>query len=548
MTGPDTHSALRSLIRRAGAVLLLCALAACGRVSDGQLVIGAPADSEETQRACEHDHRKTRHRLLLPAPENGWSGDPQAVVVMNTLQGEVDIRHGDRDRCGTQQDARTLDSRFRSGMGTVLVPARGDTAPIEIEFDQPLLPLWRPIVRLGEPASVQRQDNARFSMRVASVAIMLSLMVSALLTFVSTRERSFLSFAVIAAWTAAWMALLSGLWAYPQPWLPLGDASLNVLVASGVAMSGFTAHALVRQSWVRDYAPVIGRLSARTAPLVLLVALAVGLLPDALLSIASTVAEIGFYLLCLALMLLAIAGLVRGTRQRAATLCAVLPLVLVGMLEAFAPALLARWKVEALMLACNWLALTSSMVLTLSLGPLRQQRDEMRRLAQTDSLTGLPNRRAGLARLEASRTEARASAVPLSVVFVDIDHFKRINDRHGHAVGDRVLQHVATTLRSAFRGSDYVARVGGEEFLVILPGAGPGDAAQRTESLRRALHASIDSLGVAGLHISLSAGISELRDDDADTAPLLRRADAAMYAAKHAGRDRVHIESELASA
>ncbi|WP_159744328.1 GGDEF domain-containing protein [Luteimonas cellulosilyticus] len=542
MTGPD---ALHALLRRFGVALLLCTLAACGRLSEDHVVTGAPATAAETQRDCVHDHRRERHRLLLPAPAGGWSGHPQAVVVMNALQGEVDIRHGARDRCGTLQDARTLDSRFRAGMGTVLVPAPGDTAPIEVEFDRPLLPLWRPIVQLGEPAPVQRQDTARFSIRVASVAVMIALMLSALLTFFSTRERAFLRYALLAAGAAAWLALLSGLWAYPRPWIPLGDSSIHVMVALGVALTGVTVHALVRQSWMRNRLPTLDRLSTRTVQVTLVLALAVGLLPDGVLSIASVVAEVGFYLLCVVFLVFALVRLFRGKRHSAATLCAVLPLVAVGLFEAFAPDLLARWKVEAMMLAGNWLALTSSMVLTLRLGSLRQQRDEMRRLAQTDALTGLPNRRAGLERLETARLEAFDAGASLAVVFIDIDHFKRINDRHGHEVGDRVLRHVARMLRGAFRDIDYVARVGGEEFLVILPGAGPGDAAQRTESLRRALHGSIDSLGVPALHISLSAGISELQQDDTDTARLLRRADKAMYAAKRAGRDRVHIEPGL---
>ncbi|MCD9007411.1 diguanylate cyclase [Luteimonas sp. XNQY3] len=523
--------------------ILVCMLAACGQSgTSAPVVTGAPARVSDAQHECVHVHRPGRQVLRLPAPAGGWSGHPQAVVVLNALSGEVDIRHGQRDRCGTPADARTLDSRFRAGVGTVLVPGAGDTAPIEIEYDVNPVPLWRPIVQLGEPAPVQRADIVRFAIRIASLAVVLTLVMSALLGFVATRERAFLTYATTVLAFAIWLALLSGMWAWPRPWLPIAGFAVEATVGLAVALVGVTTLALVRQSWLRRRLPQ-GERGVRWGARGLVIAgLCAPLLPPVVLAAMSVAAEIGFYLLALIFAGVALTALLQRRGGGAALLAGVLPFLAVGALEAFAPTALALWKVEAFMLSGGWLALTCSMGLTLRLGVLRQQRDEMTRLAQTDPLTGLPNRRAALAQLERSIAAARASGAPLTVAFLDLDHFKRINDLYGHECGDRVLRHVAHALRGAFRSADHVARMGGEEFLAILPGADPDHARMRVDTLRATLSSTGVVLDKPGIQVTLSAGISALRADDAGVDALLQRADAAMYAAKHAGRDRTELE------
>jgi len=133
----------------------------------------------------------------------------------------------------------------------------------------------------------------------------------------------------------------------------------------------------------------------------------------------------------------------------------------------------------------------------------------MRVLAQTDALTGLPNRRAALEQLAAISVSARRSGQPAAVGFLDIDHFKDINDVHGHEVGDQVLRAFARILRSTFRGADYVARMGGEEFLVVLPGASPEQAKARIESLSPLLATIGHTLRLPELRVTLSAGSPE---------------------------------------
>jgi diguanylate cyclase (GGDEF)-like protein len=164
-----------------------------------------------------------------------------------------------------------------------------------------------------------------------------------------------------------------------------------------------------------------------------------------------------------------------------------------------------------------------------------------RERARIDPLTRLPNRAQlddGLARLmERSRREA----VPLALLFLDLDHFKAINDRHGHAAGDRCLAMVSAILRRHVRPADLVARYGGEEFVVVLEGASHARAAQAAEALRAAVAAAtLEHEGVA-MPVTASIGLTDLRPDDSMQA-LLERADAALYRAKQAGRDRVEID------
>ncbi|WP_419816811.1 diguanylate cyclase [Glacieibacterium sp.] len=161
--------------------------------------------------------------------------------------------------------------------------------------------------------------------------------------------------------------------------------------------------------------------------------------------------------------------------------------------------------------------------------------------AITDPLTGVLNRRGALRRLEAAQAAARVGDGPLSVAMVDIDFFKRVNDRFGHAMGDEVLRYVAEHLDAAAGDGGAVGRLGGEEFMVMLPGVAQMDATRLIDQARGALAARIirrSDNGSSMGRVSFSAGTAiDGADDTPDT--LLARADAALYSAKHMGRDRV---------
>ena len=165
----------------------------------------------------------------------------------------------------------------------------------------------------------------------------------------------------------------------------------------------------------------------------------------------------------------------------------------------------------------------------------RYQR-RMEELAATDKLTGLLNRQSLDVLLHQAMTRSRRAGAPLSVLLADVDHFKAVNDRHGHLVGDEVLKRVATCLRERLRESDTVCRWGGEEFLMIVQDCDAPAAVQLAEKLRDAV---ADDPALAELTsgvVTASLGVAQLAPgEDADA--LVGRADAALYAAKEAGRN-----------
>lgn len=160
---------------------------------------------------------------------------------------------------------------------------------------------------------------------------------------------------------------------------------------------------------------------------------------------------------------------------------------------------------------------------------LERQNADLTTLSRTDPLTGLPNRRAFTLALE----EVAAGGRRYCVAVCDIDHFKTVNDSHGHAAGDRVLQAVAGTLRDQLAARGRVARLGGEEFVLLFPGCSLAEATQECEALRQAI------AGQPAAHrVTVSIGVAEGRPDKGPE-EAFARADAAVYAAKEKGRNRV---------
>lgn len=169
--------------------------------------------------------------------------------------------------------------------------------------------------------------------------------------------------------------------------------------------------------------------------------------------------------------------------------------------------------------------------------------DDLRSLAETDELTGLRNRRSFMssARVEFERFDRYNS--PLSIVMIDIDHFKSVNDRYGHAAGDIVLKRFADICREQFRGVDIVGRLGGEEFAVLLPVTLADEAVQVAQRLRSACKRTYIYVGDDKLMITASLGVA-CAEKDSDVQSLLSRADKALYQAKSAGRDRVEFAED----
>lgn len=196
-----------------------------------------------------------------------------------------------------------------------------------------------------------------------------------------------------------------------------------------------------------------------------------------------------------------------------------------------------RWQWAAMALAAVLLVLLSVLV---ARQILRMRRLQV--LALTDSLTGLANRR----RIERFANEqieqSLAQKRTFTVITLDIDYFKRLNDTYGHIAGDQVLARVATACQQALRAFDVIGRTGGEEFLAVLPRSHLAQGAQVAERLRASV-SELDLNDIApGLKVSVSMGVAEFKTEDRDLKELVRRADNALYRAKANGRDRIEIE------
>jgi diguanylate cyclase (GGDEF)-like protein/PAS domain S-box-containing protein len=171
---------------------------------------------------------------------------------------------------------------------------------------------------------------------------------------------------------------------------------------------------------------------------------------------------------------------------------------------------------------------------------IREKNKELTHLATSDPLTGCLNRRAFFAELQPLLERLRDEGTPLSCIMADIDHFKQINDRFGHAIGDQVISAVARTLGNGLRQGDLLCRYGGEEFCIILPGINLDDATGVAERLRRDIESTVGSAvpQTHDLQVTASFGVAVYREVMRDASELIKYADEGLYRAKRAGRNR----------
>jgi diguanylate cyclase (GGDEF)-like protein len=162
--------------------------------------------------------------------------------------------------------------------------------------------------------------------------------------------------------------------------------------------------------------------------------------------------------------------------------------------------------------------------------------------AATDALTGLPNKRAVADTLKRMFAQASRTANPMALVLLDLDHFKSLNDRFGHPMGDQVLAAVGAAMRATLRESDFAGRNGGEEFALVLPNTDRGGAVATADTLREA----IANISIPGMEIELTAsfGVATYPEHALSPERLERLADAALYVAKRSGRNRVEVATE----
>ncbi len=226
--------------------------------------------------------------------------------------------------------------------------------------------------------------------------------------------------------------------------------------------------------------------------------------------------------------LMAVAAALAGARFRGATLAGVLAVDIGAMLTAAAIG-----GMSDLSTLYVWMAVLTFIPALAHV--LANSERTARAEAVLDPLTGLLNRKALERRAEELEGQACLTGSPVAVIALDLDGFKQINDRLGHDAGDAVLREIAYAMRKSLRGFDLLYRVGGDEFLVLLPGGEEDDAARIAEELR----AAVEELGGDCADVTLSLGIATARGTAVDVHRLRADADRAMYTAKSAGRNRV---------
>jgi diguanylate cyclase (GGDEF)-like protein len=172
---------------------------------------------------------------------------------------------------------------------------------------------------------------------------------------------------------------------------------------------------------------------------------------------------------------------------------------------------------------------------------IEHQNAELRRLATTDSLTLCVNRRELFDRAGAAWEAARRACAPLACMMLDVDHFKTVNDNHGHLTGDAVLAHVGQIIRASVRARDIAGRYGGEEFCVLFPETSAAEAARLAERVR----AAVEMSELDGVRVTVSVGVAEDAPGIGSIEALLEAADRALYQAKRDGRNRVCASEPL---
>lgn len=173
-----------------------------------------------------------------------------------------------------------------------------------------------------------------------------------------------------------------------------------------------------------------------------------------------------------------------------------------------------------------------------------QLEGQLRRMSEMDELTGTYNRRKLLEELEEKFREFRRYAYPTALLMIDIDHFKRVNDRYGHVAGDEVLRATARVCMAQLRDVDLLSRFGGEEFVVLLPHTGIEAALGTAERLRKAVEQNIVKQSGSDISVNITIGVSVMKDSDPGFESVIKRIDDALYEAKRAGRNRVSVAPE----
>jgi diguanylate cyclase (GGDEF)-like protein len=385
-------------------------------------------------------------------------------------------------------------------------------------------------------------DLARARMDVLFPALQLATVLVMLAFFLALRERMYGYFVAHVVLLVIWEMYTFGIGYEIPPFdllAPLGARPTWLFCTTATIMMFLFSSEFLD---LKQCAPRIDRaLRALCWPLGLL-AFCAAIAP---LSPGWWVEDVKSWILVVSSPLLIVAGVLSwhaGSRRGGFYLCAMVPGLL--FMTARTLQLIMHWPLAP------WLEFAmpagfalSSVVLSFGLADhilsMRHERDVAHRLAEHDALTGVLNRRAIVARLRGAFGYARANDAPLSLLFLDLDHFKHVNDSYGHRAGDQCLRAVVDPIASELRQDDALGRYGGEEFLVVLPDVTARDAQAVAERIRTSVQDLPMLISGKRIDLTLSVGIASLAVGMHTPEDLIERADVALYRAKAGGRNRV---------
>ncbi len=560
---------MRSLL--AGAVLALAecfaASAVCAAESPLEIQVldesvadptpGTVTSGSLDSRFGPFNYRDTRRRggtfwLKLQSLESSMPAGVPAVIVHKGRHLQVQLFASDAG-AGVPLARVTELPAFRGAQDAVFVlPDRLTSKPLyaRVEPIGPGAEELRFTTSTLDEALARGVEHAR--MIALAFGALMAMALAALLIWFVLADKLFALYAALFSLQALYMAYLSGQgfeWPVLSYALPLMSHAWNV----PVALSGAAACLFVRE--IAD----LKRFSPRVYAIFGWLALAFVLLAFANLGryiglgkVVSAIGNLIFVGTAAFTLIVAFLAWRRGSRAAGWFLIAW------GLLEAFTIATAARLLTadtdgaEGLLYYGLPLSMvTASIFVALGVADrLREQRvalTDAERRAQTDPLTGVLNRRSLVERLDAACSRARARGLPISLLFIDLDHFKAINDTFGHAAGDACLSAIVGPIQAELRQSDVVGRFGGEEFVVILSSADAAAAIPIAERiLERVAHARVEGFGEP---IALTCSIGVAASDTLGVwgEHLIARADAAVYAAKRMGRNRVQVAVPLAA-
>jgi len=486
---------------------------------------------------------------LQPAP----GSDTRALLVYHPYSAKVTVLAPPDYRARTASifDVGLDDAHSRRALAFALAdePPRHATMPrpLYIGVEGARYPL-QVAVRSHADYAVEDHDHVRVLWLSLGILIGVSLVV--LLFWARLRERVYLLFA--ASMT---LQLLYVLLAYGDAYaLPV----LSWLAQFGVAGIWFvaTSSTIVTVLFLIEFADLHPRAPWLSRALLLVGALLPGLLLVLLVSPWPADKQWfpafgnGLLLLANAIAIITLATVwLRGGRHAGFVLIAWVPLVTVSTARAMqlgAGQPLDTWLEYGLPVTQAFSAVVLVLGLADRMLTFRRERDVAQQHAEHDALTGVFNRAGIVRRLDHAIIESRRQRLPLSVLFLDLDHFKRINDTFGHPVGDACLCAVTDVIRSQTVPEHLLGRIGGEEFLLVVPGNNRRHARDLAEYIRLQVEARCGTVKGAPVALTLSIGVVECGPEDTATT-LIKRADEAMYQAKHEGRNRVVVLDTLPS-